>query len=411
MVKVFLKSVQHHNESRICAIFKYDEHIKNLVKQIDTAKYSATYKCFHIAEDRNELFHLIILLGDLVEFDDSSLNQKIYNSKTIVSTMPPYSIRVGDISINESKQNSNKNPIRKEVVPKLMVELNKDKKDALLKFKYWLKDKRYAENTIDTYLDSLKIFFSFYNDKQIYKIATKDVVKFNNEYIISRGLSVTMQNQTVSAIKLFYSRMQDTEMDMGELQRPRRPKVLPKVLSKEEVASILNSLTNVKHKAMLSLIYACGLRRSELINLKVGDVDANRKLLIINQAKGFKDRVAPISDKVIEMLRNYSNIYDPKIWLFEGIEKGEQYTVSSLQNIFHHAVIKANIIKSISLHTLRHSFATHLLENGTDLRYIQEILGHKSSRTTEIYTHVSTKNIRNIKNPFDDLEIMNRSAF
>jgi integrase/recombinase XerD len=174
-------------------------------------------------------------------------------------------------------------------------------------------------------------------------------------------------------------------------------------LSKEEVKAILLAAVNIKHKAMLSLIYACGLRRNELLNLKLTDVDSKRGLVIIRQAKGKKDRVAPLSDKMVKLLREYYLANKPVKWLFEGQKKSEQYTATSLQEVLKAALIKAAIKKPASLHWLRHSYATHLLESGVDLRYIQEILGHKSSRTTEIYTHVSNKNLQKIKSPFDEL--------
>ena len=154
---------------------------------------------------------------------------------------------------------------------------------------------------------------------------------------------------------------------------------------------------------MLSLIYSCGLRCGELLSLKPEHIDSKRGLLIIKQAKGRKDRIAPLSVKILTMLREYYIASKPNIYLFEGSKKGEQYDARSLQQVLKQGVAKANITKPVSLHWLRHSYATHLLENGTDLRYIQEILGHSSSRTTEIYTHVSTKSIQNIVSPFDYL--------
>jgi len=150
-------------------------------------------------------------------------------------------------------------------------------------------------------------------------------------------------------------------------------------------------------------IYACGLRRSELLNLKPTDVDSKRMVLVIRNAKGRKDRIAPLSAKVLEMLRTYYKAYKPKRWLFEGQYAGTPYSAKSLQSVLKQALVKANIHKPVTLHWLRHSYATHLLEGGTDLRYIQELLGHKSSKTTEIYTHVSTKQIQQIKSPFDSL--------
>jgi integrase/recombinase XerD len=154
---------------------------------------------------------------------------------------------------------------------------------------------------------------------------------------------------------------------------------------------------------MLCLIYSCGLRRKELLTLKLSDIDSKRNIVKIIQAKGKKDRIAPLSPRVLELLRDYYKCYKPKIWLFEGQVKGEQYSEQSLQSTFKQALQKAGITKPATLHWLRHSYATHLLESGTDLRYIQELLGHSRSKTTEIYTHVSTKSLQQIKSPFDDL--------
>jgi len=202
---------------------------------------------------------------------------------------------------------------------------------------------------------------------------------------------------------LFYKEVFHAKLDVEKLERPRRQYKLPNVLSKEEVKAILEAPTNKKHKIMLSLVYACGLRRGELLHIKPKDIDSKRKLLLIRNAKGRKDRIAPLSEKLIVLLREYYTMYKPKTWLFEGQEKGSKYSATSVQKILKLAISEAKIKKPVSLHWLRHSYATHLLEGGTDLRYIQEILGHKSSKTTEIYTHVSTKSIQQIKSPFDDL--------
>jgi len=192
-------------------------------------------------------------------------------------------------------------------------------------------------------------------------------------------------------------------MEVDFIQRPRREKRLPNVLSKKEIKAILEAPTNLKHRSMISLIYACGLRRSELLNLTLKDIHSDRNLLFIRQSKGKKDRVVPISMKLIAMLRDYYKAFKPKTWLFEGQLAGEKYSERSIQLVLNQSVSKAKINKQVSLHWLRHSYATHLLESGTDLRYIQELLGHSSSKTTEIYTHVSTRNLQQIRSPFDDL--------
>ena len=195
------------------------------------------------------------------------------------------------------------------------------------------------------------------------------------------------------------------DLIIEEIKRPRKSRHLPNILSKEEIKILLDSISNLKHKTMLALTYACGLRKSELLSLRITSVDSKRKLLVIKGAKGNKDRVVPLPEGMINMLRSYYVANKPKCWLFEGQKYGEKYSETSLQMIFRRAVSKGGIKKAVTLHSLRHSYATHLLENGIDLRYIQELLGHKSSKTTEIYTHVTEKAIEKIKSPFESLKL------
>jgi integrase/recombinase XerD len=271
------------------------------------------------------------------------------------------------------------------------------------KFKHWLLSKRYSDNTIKTYTEALKSFLTFYNQKPVVAIINDDIIRYNNEYILNNNLSASYQNQIVNAIKLFFATVRETKIEIDKIHRPKRAKLLPNVLSKEEVKLILNAHHNTKHKTMLSLIYSCGLRCGELLALKPVHIDSKRNLVMLKNSKGKKDRIAPLSPKILEMLRIYYKEYKPTTYLFEGQTAGMPYDARSLQLILKQALHKTGITKPVTLHWLRHSFATHLLESGTDLRYIQELLGHSSSKTTEIYTHVSTKSIQQIKSPFDDL--------
>jgi integrase/recombinase XerD len=273
----------------------------------------------------------------------------------------------------------------------------------IIAFKSYMNYRRYSLNTIKTYTEALEVFFRFHFNKQPECLTIDDIVHFNNAYIMQKNLSASYQNQVINAIKLFYRNRFNKVMAVDFIQRPRREKRLPNVLSKKEVKAILEAPTNLKHRAMLSLIYACGLRRSELLNLTLKDILSDRNLLFIRQSKGKKDRLVPISLKMIDMLRDYYKAYKPKTWLFEGQISNTKYSEKSLENVLKQSLVKAKISKNVSLHWLRHSYATHLLESGTDLRYIQELLGHSSSRTTEIYTHVSSRNLQQIRSPFDDL--------
>ncbi len=270
-------------------------------------------------------------------------------------------------------------------------------------FRRWMEHKRYSPSTVKTYVHAITVFLQFIQPKTSAEATNDDMQRFVYQYMIPHRLSFAYQNQAVNAAKLFFKTIRGSKLEVEQLERPRREHKLPNVLSKEEVAAILRASPNLKHRTMLSLIYACGLRRGELLALTPSSIDSKRHMLIILNAKGKKDRMVPISDKVIAMLREYYKVYRPLKWLFEGQQAGEPYSETSLQKVLKFSLGFANVNKPATLHWLRHSYATHLLESGTDLRYIQELLGHKSSRTTEIYTHVSEKSLQKVKSPFDDL--------
>ena len=277
---------------------------------------------------------------------------------------------------------------------------------ALVTFEQYMVHKRYSASTIKTYLDATRLFLRYTNvqsDTQLKAFTAADINTFNYEFVVHNGHSRSYQNQIVNALKLFFRTVVDRKLEPQQIERPRSDHRLPHVLSKKDVKRLLEQTVNQKHRTMLSLIYACGLRRGELLALKLGDIDGARKVLWVRGGKGAKDRMLPLSEKVLLMLRDYYKGYRPKVWLFEGEKAGERYSERSLQNVLKQACARSGVNPKASLDWLRHSYATHLLESGTDLRYIQELLGHKSSRTTEIYTHVSTRALEQIRSPFDDL--------
>ncbi len=202
-------------------------------------------------------------------------------------------------------------------------------------------------------------------------------------------------------MKFLYDYVLNAPKAVGKLPRPRKEKKLPIVLGREDVRRIFESVNNIKHKAILMLAYSAGLRVSEVVRLKVQDIDAKRNMIHIKGAKGRKDRYTILSKVALEVLREYWRVYQPKDWLFPGPKQNSHLSTRTVEKILEDASQKAGIAKHVTVHTLRHSFATHLLEGGTDLRYIQELLGHKSSKTTEIYTHVSQRDIGRIKSPLD----------
>jgi len=341
------KIIQHRGERRISVLFSKDQDLISWIKTFEGSRWSSTRGVWHLPDTESNRFYFNLpLLSDL---------------------MP-----------------------------------NEDGINSLIIFKEWMKSKRYSESTIKVYLDSMKSFLVFHRAKKVVDLNNDDVIKYNNEFVLRRDLSATYQNQIVNAIKLFFKIVSDTKMDIDSVHRPRRERVLPNVLSKEEVLRLIDVTDNLKHKTLLALIYSSGLRISEALHMKATDIDSKRMLIHVKNAKGKKDRYTLLSNKVLMILREYYAIYKPKVYLFEGLAGG-MYSDRSAQIVLQKAALKAKIDKRISLHTLRHSFATHLLESGTDLRYIQDLLGHSSPKTTMIYTHVSSTSLKNIKNPFDTL--------
>jgi len=259
--------------------------------------------------------------------------------------------------------------------------------------------KCYANNTVKTYVSCFERFINYYPNTDIDHLDEQDVRHYL-KFLINKNWSNSYINQSINSIKFYYEIVLGMPNRFYEIERPRKERKLPIVLDKDEVRRLIDVTNNIKHRCILSLLYSAGLRRSELLNLKLKDIDSKRMLVKVNNAKGNKDRYTLLSKTVLEDLRRYYLEYRPQHYLFEGQTRA-MYSASSILNIIHYAREKAGIKKHITAHTLRHSFATHLLENGTDLRYIQLLLGHNSTKTTEIYTHVATKSFNMIKNPLD----------
>ncbi|WP_233219270.1 tyrosine-type recombinase/integrase [Adhaeribacter arboris] len=264
----------------------------------------------------------------------------------------------------------------------------------------------YSPNTIRTYHSLLLRFLNGHAAKgleQINSFTEQQINQYHRGMVQSKQYSCSLINQSINAVKFYYHRVVGRpEVNLNQVERPEKPEKLPGVLSKAEVAQILAATDNLKHRCMLQLLYAGGLRISEVIHLKITDVQSQRNLLLIRGGKGKKDRTTLLSQKLLQSLREYYKVYRPQIWLFEG-QFGGQYTTDSLRHVFNACVQKAAIKTKATPHTLRHSFATHLLESGTDLRYIQALLGHRNSKTTEIYTHITTHALEKIQSPLDSL--------
>lgn len=257
----------------------------------------------------------------------------------------------------------------------------------------------YSAKTIKSYKGHFLRFYKFCNVK-IDDIKEEDAKRYIAFLIQSQNVSFSYINQAINSIKL-YNKLIHKDLWNLDLPRPSKDTHLPNILSKEEVNKIINGLTNIKHRSILYLVYGSGLRVGEVIQLKIEDINKDRMMIKVNQGKGRKDRYTLLPEKALALLKIYYQAYKPKVWLFEGAKQNEHITERSVQKIFERALKNAGINKKATVHTLRHCFATHLLESGVDIRYIQELLGHSSSKTTEIYTHVSNRALKNIKSPLD----------
>lgn len=264
----------------------------------------------------------------------------------------------------------------------------------------------YSMNTIRTYHSLLLRFLNAHREQGLEKVnafSEEEINRYHRSMVQGQQYSCSLINQSINAVKFYYQRVLGRHaMQLNNVERPEKPQRLPTVLSKQEVAGILAATDNLKHRCMLQLLYAGGLRIGEVINLRLTDVQSSRNLLLIRGGKGKKDRTTLLSQKLLGSLRAYYKVYRPEVWLFEG-QTGGQYTADSLRNVFRACREKAGVKTKASPHTLRHSFATHLLEQGTDLRYIQALLGHRSSKTTEIYTHITSYALDKIVSPLDNL--------
>jgi len=279
-----------------------------------------------------------------------------------------------------------------------------NKSDLITKYEHHLTLKNYSENTLRSYLNGLNIFLDYLKANQIKKVTSKELETFFYFSKKEMGFSYSMMKQLLASVKFLYNEVLKEPIGFDFNIKMKKPSTIPEVLSVQEVQRFLNTFSNLKHKAIFTLCYSAGLRLGEILNIKIQDIDSDRMQIRIQQAKGKKDRYSILSPKVLELLRNYVAEYKPKEYLFEG-QHGGKYSSASVQQLMRRHRKKANIKKKATPHTLRHSFATHLLDNGTGIRFIQELLGHKHISTTQIYTHVSSRSIKEVKSPIENLDI------
>ena len=266
-----------------------------------------------------------------------------------------------------------------------------------------LRIRNYSPRTIKTYVSLLSKLAQFHNTSP--EVLTSEQIKqYLHQRVEKDNISVSTINQTIGALKILHQDVLGRDWEQIKVKRPRKEKRLPIIFSKQEVISLIDVTRNLKHKTMLAVAYSAGLRREELVNLRVVDIDSKRMVIRVCQGKGKKDRETLLSEKALTLLRQYYQAYKPKDLLFEGFFEGKPISFSSFANILKKAMKKAGIHKNASIHSLRHSFATHLLEQGTNLKTIQRLLGHHALRTTSLYLHLATVDPKTVRSPLDTID-------
>ncbi len=277
-----------------------------------------------------------------------------------------------------------------------------DKLSAIKKVSDELIIRNFSERTIESYTLHLRYFLDYINE-----IPQKVNVAQIKEYILylttEKKFSSSTINSVYSAIQFYFEKCLGQPWSHGEIGRPKVHNRLPEILSQDEIQLLISKINNLKHKAMISLIYSSGIRLAEFLNLTIKDIDSKQMYVVVRQGKGKRDRTTLLSNACLDLLRTYYLKYHPVKYLFNGAGAESQYSETSIRKVLTKAVKNAGIKKRITIHTLRHSFATHLLENGTNLYYIKELLGHKSIKSTLIYLHLCSKDIKKIENPLDKL--------
>ncbi len=273
---------------------------------------------------------------------------------------------------------------------------------AMLKYVEILQLKAYSLSTINTYRNEFAQLLQTLKGNNVDDLDAERLRSYFLYCINVLKLSENTMHSRINAVKFYFEQILKREKFFIEIPRPKKPSILPKVIDVKDIKKLFVVTENLKHQVILKLCYGMGLRVSEIVNLKITDIDSQRMQVLVEQAKGKKDRYVNLPQSILEQLRAYYTEYKPKKYLFEG-QYGEQYSIRSCQQVFQDAMQKAKINKKVGIHGLRHSFATHLLENGTDVKFIQELLGHNDIKTTLRYTHVSKKSLANIKSPLDNL--------
>lgn len=381
METIRLAPLRHQGKLWMAIYVTHSASINKILQHQLNARWSHTHRCWYTECTKKEYDRVRALLGSQVQVDDHLLRPYLDQKKVsgTASIVVSDNTRVAGIS--------------------------EDNRILLERLRQELILRGYSNATIKTYYNEVSVFMKLLGRVSAEDLSVQRIRDYLQYCLEKLKLSENTLHSRINALKFFYEKLLGREQFFWEIPRPKKPLQLPKLLNEEELARLFNALTNKKHKALLFTAYSAGLRVSELVQLRLADIDSERMMIHVREAKGKKDRMVNLSPVLLDILRSYLREVQPrpKEFLFESEQTGTAYPTRTVQQIFANAKRKAQIRKEVGIHSLRHSFATHLLEKGTDIRYIKDLLGHFNIKTTERYLHVSRRKLVNIMSPFDDL--------
>ena len=367
-ITVEIQKKLHKNEVLLLLLFPYNDGIKTILKSL---------KCYYWSKTLN---------GWATQYTDERLSEVKIKLK------------------NNAKLHLDGSLLKNLFVKGVKTQraLTEDNKELIRAYVKYMKGKRYSKSTIQIYFTFIADFIDYIQPKPLVDLTNRDVELFIETVFIARAYSISSQRQFISALKLFVVLYPECQIEALLLERPKNSRMLPIVLSQREVITLLQVTKNLKHRAIIALLYSAGLRISELISLELRHIDIARRQILVKNGKGRKDRYVILANSFLPLLQNYITTYKPDRYFVEG-RANTKYSDGSIRKFLHHSTKISKIKKKVTPHTLRHSYATHLLENGIGLRHIQELLGHSRPETTMIYTHVAKKDLLEIKSPLDTI--------
>ncbi len=404
MHTITLSPLQHSQQENIGIYFSDILQLNNAVKKIDGCKWSKTFKCWYTPLSKENYLMIDNAFKGLGTIENARLKKYLTDKKLNKANAQPADKKLPGFVTNRFA-GYNKQPVTKAAAIGYNALIYPVNAHVLPNMKQQLTLKAYSSSTIKTYLNEMGQLLQTIGKANADDLTPLLLKRYLVYCFDKLRLTENTLHSRINAMKFYYEQVLGRDKFFWEIPRPKKPLLLPNVLGEREITNLFNALSNVKHKAILFTAYSAGLRVSEAVSLKLKDIDSDRMQIRIQAAKGKKDRAVGLSPVLLDILRNYITKATPRPmeYLFESEVRGEAYSSRSAQKIFQRAKEKAGIRKDVSFHSLRHSFATHLLEKGIDIRFIKDILGHFDIRTTERYTHVRKDKLINITSPLDDL--------